>query len=226
MTIQRKEDYKVMSIHFNESNQVTIRGEIASPFVFKYETHGTRLYKADVKVKRTSDAIDTLPLVISENKFNVTEDFTGEFVLINGQYRSYNRKDGKKRRLELFIFGKEIELLAIEPDGAEANYIFLDGYICKEPVYRETPFGRRITDLLLAVNRPYGKLDYIPCICWGKAAGLAAEFEVGENVQLTGRIQSREYMKKLTETGAEKRIAYEVSVKSILHLDEEENTKK
>ena len=226
MTIQRKEDYKVMSINFNESNQVTIRGEIASPFVFKYETHGTRLYKADVKVKRTSDAIDTLPLVISENTFDVTEDFTGEFVLINGQYRSYNRKDGKKRRIELFIFGKEIELLAIEPDGAEANYIFLDGYICKEPVYRETPFGRRITDLLLAVNRPYGNSDYIPCICWGKAAGLAAEFEVGENVQLIGRIQSREYMKKLTGTEAEKRIAYEVSVESILHLDEEENTKK
>lgn len=215
-----------MSINFNESNQVTIRGEIASPFVFNYETHGTRLYKADVKVKRTSDAIDILPLAIPENLFDVTEDFTGEFVLINGQYRSYNRQEGEKRRLELFIFGKEIELLALEPDSVEANTIFLDGYICKKPVYRETPFGRRITDLLLAVNRPYGKSDYIPCICWGKDARLAAEFEVGENVQLTGRIQSREYMKKLTETEAEKRIAYEVSVKSILHLDEEENTKK
>ena len=226
MTIQRKEDYKVMSVDFIESNQVTIRGEIATPFEFSYETQGARFYKADVKVKRNSDAVDTLPLVIPEKLFDVTEDFTGEFVLINGQYRSYNRQEGEKRRLELFIFGKEIELLALEPDSVEANTIFLDGYICKKPVYRETPFGRRITDLLLAVNRPYGKSDYIPCICWGKDARLAAEIEVGENVQLTGRIQSREYMKKLTGTEAEKRIVYEVSVKSILHFDEEENTKK
>ncbi len=215
-----------MSNNFIESNQVTIRGEIASPFKFRYEAYGIRFYKADVKVKRNSDAVDTLPLVIPEKLFDATEDFTGEFVLINGQYRSYNRQEGEKRRLELFIFGKEIELLALEPDSVEANTIFLDGYICKKPVYRETPFGRRITDLLLAVNRPYGESDYIPCICWGKGAELAAGLEVGAHVQIVGRIQSREYMKKLTETEAEKRIAYEVSVKSILLVNEEENTKK
>nr|WP_289290400.1 single-stranded DNA-binding protein [Sporofaciens musculi] len=215
-----------MSVEFIESNQVSIMGDIVSPFVFKCETHGTKFYKAKVNVRRNSGEIDILPLVISDELVDTSQEYTGQFVLINGQYRSYNQQDGDKRRLKLFIFGQGVELIGKEPDTAAANHIFLDGYICKEPLYRETPLGRRITDILLAVNRPYGESDYIPCICWGKGAELAAGLEVGAHVQIVGRIQSREYMKKLTETEAEKRIAYEVSVKSILLVNEEENTKK
>ena len=102
-----------------------------------------------------------------------------------------------------------------EPDGTKTNSIWLDGYICKEPIYRKTPLGREIADLLLAVNRPYGKSDYIPCICWGRNARYASGFEVGEHVQLLGRIQSREYVKRISDTETEKRVAYEVSVSKL-----------
>ena len=107
-----------------------------------------------------------------------------------------------------------------EPEGAKTNHILLDGYICKEPVYRKTPLGREIADLLLAVNRPYGKSDYIPCICWGRNARFASSFEVGEHVQILGRIQSREYIKKITDTESQKRTAYEVSVSKLECIDE------
>ena len=113
-----------------------------------------------------------------------------------------------------------MSVIRAELDGAKTNNIFLDGYICKLPVYRKTPLGREIADLLLAVNRPYGKSDYIPCICWGRNARFASTFEVGEHVQIMGRIQSREYIKKLTETETEKRIAYEVSVSKLECLEE------
>ena len=122
-------------------------------------------------------------------------------------------------RLVLSLFVREVAFFEVELDGAKTNQIFLDGYICKLPVYRKTPLGREIADLLLAVNRPYGKSDYIPCICWGRNARFAASFEVGEHVQVIGRIQSREYIKKLSETEAEKRTAYEVSVSKLECLD-------
>ena len=120
-----------------------------------------------------------------------------------------------KNRLVLSVFAREIEFVEEELDGAKTNNILLDGYICKLPVYRKTPLGREIADLLLAVNRPYGKSDYIPCICWGRNARYASSFEVGEHVQITGRIQSREYVKKLTEERTERRVAYEVSVSKL-----------
>ena len=123
-----------------------------------------------------------------------------------------------KNRLILSVFVREITFVEEELDGAKTNQIFLDGYICKQPVYRKTPLGREIADLLLAVNRPYGKSDYIPCICWGRNARFA--FEVGEHVQVMGRIQSREYMKKITETESQKRVAYEVSVSKLECMDE------
>ena len=120
----------------------------------------------------------------------------------------------------LSVFVREITFVEEELDGAKTNQIFLDGYICKQPVYRKTPLGREIADLLLAVNRPYGKSDYIPCICWGRNARFASAFEVGEHVQVMGRIQSREYMKKITETESQKRVAYEVSVSKLECMDE------
>ena len=204
-----------MSDKIIENNQVTIMGEIASPFTFSHEVYGEGFYMVDVNVKRLSNSEDRIPLMISERLIDVTQDYTGEFIMVSGQFRSYNRHDEQKNRLVLSVFVREAEFIDEELDGAKTNNIFLDGYICKLPVYRKTPLGREIADLLLAVNRPYGKSDYIPCICWGRNARFALAFEVGEHVQIIGRIQSREYIKKLTETETEKRTAYEVSVSKL-----------
>ena len=204
-----------MSDKIIENNQVTIMGEIASPFLFSHEVYGEGFYMVDVHVKRLSNSEDNIPLMISERLIDVTQDYTGEFIMVSGQFRSYNRHDEQKNRLVLSVFVREGEFIEEELDGAKTNNIFLDGYICKLPVYRKTPLGREIADLLLAVNRPYGKSDYIPCICWGRNARFASTFEVGEHVQIIGRIQSREYIKKLTETETEKRVAYEVSVSKL-----------
>lgn len=169
----------------------------------------------DVSVRRLSNSEDKIPVMISERLIDVSQDYTGEFIMVSGQFRSYNRHDEQKNRLVLSVFAREVSFIEEELDGAKTNSILLDGYICKLPVYRKTPLGREIADLLLAVNRPYGKSDYIPCICWGRNARFASAFEVGEHVQILGRIQSREYVKKLTETETEKRTAYEVSVSKL-----------
>ena len=209
-----------MSDKIIENNQVTIMGEVASPFTFSHEVFGEGFYMVDVNVKRLSNTEDRIPLMISERLIDVSQDYTGEFIMVSWQFRSYNRHDEQKNRLVLSVFVREVSFIEEELDGAKTNNIFLDGYICKLPVYRKTPLGREIADLLLAVNRPYGKSDYIPCICWGRNARFASTFEVGEHVQIMGRIQSREYIKKLTETETEKRIAYEVSVSKLECLEE------
>ena len=195
-------------------------GEIASPFFFSHEVYGEGFYMVDVQVKRLSHSEDRIPLTVSERLIDVSQDYIGEFIMVSGQFRSYNRHDEQKNRLVLSVFVREVEFIEEELDGAKTNNIFLDGYICKLPVYRKTPLGREIADLLLAVNRPYGKSDYIPCICWGRNARFASTFEVGEHVQVIGRIQSREYIKKLSETETEKRVAYEVSVSKLECLEE------
>jgi single-stranded DNA-binding protein len=169
----------------------------------------------DVLVKRLSNSDDRIPLMISERLIDVHQCYIGEYIEVTGQFRSYNQHEEQKNRLILSVFVREVSFVEEEVDGAKTNTILLDGYICKRPIYRKTPLGREIADLLLAVNRPYGKSDYIPCICWGRNARFASSFEVGEHVQVLGRIQSREYVKKLTETETEKRIAYEVSVSKL-----------
>ena len=209
-----------MSDKIIENNQVTIMGEIASPFFFSHEVYGEGFYMVDVQVKRLSNSEDRIPLMVSERLIDVSQDYIGEFIMVSGQFRSYNRHDEQKNRLVLSVFVREVEFIEEELDGAKTNNIFLDGYICKLPVYRKTPLGREIADLLLAVNRPYGKSDYIPCIFWGRNARFASTFEVGEHVQVIGRIQSREYIKKLSETETEKRVAYEVSVSKLECLEE------
>ena len=204
-----------MSDKIIENNQVTIIGEIASEFIFSHEVFGEGFYMVDVLVKRLSNSDDRIPLMISERLIDVNQNYIGEFIMASGQFRSYNQHDEKKNRLVLSVFVREVSFVEEEVDGAKTNSILLDGYICKRPIYRKTPLGREIADLLLAVNRPYGKSDYIPCICWGRNARFASGFEVGEHVQVLGRIQSREYVKKLSETETEKRIAYEVSVSKL-----------
>ena len=204
-----------MSDKIIENNQVTIMGKVATEFSFSHEVFGEGFYMVEVEVKRLSNSEDRIPLMISERLIDVTQDYTGEYIMVHGQFRSYNRHEEQKNRLVLSVFVREISFMEEEPDGTKTNSIWLNGYICKEPIYRKTPLGREIADLLLAVNRPYGKSDYIPCICWGRNARYASGFEVGEHVQLLGRIQSREYVKRISDTETEKRIAYEVSVSKL-----------
>ena len=174
----------------------------------------------DILVKRLSDSEDRIPVMVSERLIDITQDYVGEYIEIHGQFRSYNRHEEKRNRLVLSVFAREVKFVGEEEETVPVNQIFLDGYICKEPVYRKTPLGREIADLLLAVNRPYGKSDYIPCICWGRNARYAEHFKVGERCAIWGRIQSREYMKKLDEENVEKRVAFEVSVSKLELLEE------
>ena len=202
-----------------ENNQVSIMGKVASGFTFSHQVYGEGFYLVDVLVKRLSDSEDRIPLMVSERLVDVTQDYEGEYIMVQGQFRSYNRHEEKKNRLVLSVFVRELTFVEEADDSIKTNQIFLDGYICKPPVYRKTPLGREIADLLLAVNRPYGKSDYIPCICWGRNARYASAFEVGGHVLIWGRIQSREYIKKLGENETEKRVAYEVSVSKLEYVD-------
>lgn len=208
-----------MSDKIIENNQVTIMGEIASEFLFSHEVFGEGFYMVDILVKRLSNSDDIIPLMVSERLIDVTGDLRGAYIEASGQFRSYNKHEDEKNKLVLSVFVREILFVDEELDGTKSNTILLDGYICKNPIYRKTPLGREIADLLLAVNRPYGKSDYIPCICWGRNARFASGFEVGEHVQVLGRIQSREYVKRLSETESKKRIAYEVSVGKLECVD-------
>ena len=175
----------------------------------------------DVKVQRLSESYDIIPVMVSERLLDVNADYKGMLISVSGQFRSYNRHEERKNRLVLSVFAREIEFVDEIEESARTNQIFLDGYICKEPIYRKTPLGREIADLLLAVNRPYGKSDYIPCICWGRNARYASNFRVGERCAIWGRIQSREYMKKLDEENVERRVAFEVSVSKLELFNEE-----
>ena len=198
-----------------ENNQVSMVGVVASEFVKSHEVYGEGFYMVDILVKRLSGSEDRIPLMVSERLVDVTQSYLGEYIQVQGQFRSYNRHEEKKNRLVLSVFVRELTFVEEEDDSVETNLIELNGYICKPPVHRMTPLGREIADVLLAVNRPYGKSDYIPCICWGRNARYASGFAVGEHVQILGRIQSREYVKKLSETETEKRVAYEVSVSKL-----------
>ena len=202
-----------------ENNQVSMVGVVASEFVKSHEVYGEGFYMVDILVKRLSGSEDRIPLMVSERLVDVTQSYLGEYIQVQGQFRSYNRHEEKKNRLVLSVFVRELEFMDEEVENSKTNQIFLDGYICKAPVYRKTPLGREIADILLAVNRPYGKSDYIPCICWGRNARFASGFEVGGHTQIWGRIQSREYMKKIDETESERRIAYEVSVSKLEYLE-------
>lgn len=198
-----------------ENNQVTVMGEVVSGFTYSHEIFGEGFYMVDVKVQRLSESFDVIPVMVSERLMDVSEDYTGRLLCVNGQFRSYNRHEERKNRLVLSVFAREVEFVSEVGESSKTNQIYLDGYICKEPIYRKTPLGREIADLLLAVNRPYGKSDYIPCICWGRNARYANHFKVGERCAIWGRIQSREYMKKLDEENVEKRVAFEVSVSKL-----------
>ena len=156
-----------------ENNQVSMMGKIAAGFTFSHQVFGEGFYMTELLVKRLSDSEDRIPVMVSERLVDVTQDYIGEYVEIHGQFRSYNRHEEKHNRLVLSVFSRELKFVEEEDETVPVNQIFLDGYICKPPVYRKTPLGREIADILLAVNRPYGKSDYIPCISWGRNARFA-----------------------------------------------------
>ena len=206
------------------NNQVTIAGKVVSEFAYSHTVYGEDFYTVDIEVCRLSNSCDIIPIMVSERILDVKSDYRGCTLKASGQFRSYNRHEETKNRLVLSVFAREVELIDLEEDGQDPNHIFLDGYVCKKPIYRKTPLGREIADVLLAVNRPYGKSDYIPCICWGRNARYADQFEVGSHIQIWGRIQSREYQKKISEDEYEKRVAYEVSVSKLEYEPKEDET--
>ena len=201
-----------------ENNQVHLRGKMVTGFSFGHELLGEGFYTAQVTVDRLSEVTDTSPIMVSERLIDVTQDYIGKYVEIRGQFRSYNQYNEEHNRLILHVFATKMEIL--EEEDYPINKIYLDGYICKPTVYRKTPLGREISDVLLAVNRSYHKSDYIPCICWGRNARYASSLEVSSHLQMEGRIQRREYSKRISETETESRTAYEVSVGSMKLLEE------
>ncbi len=213
------------TIRMIENNRVTLSGEIVSNFEFSHEIYGEGFYTAMLASERLSGRKDILPIMVSDRLVDVKADWIGRFVKVSGQFRSYNKHDDRESHLQLSVFAREFEDIADiqkEFEFYNENSISLDGFICKTPIYRKTPLGREIADILLAVNRPYGKSDYVPCICWGRNARFAESLEVGTRLLIEGRIQSREYQKKIADDEYETRTAYEVSVSRLEVAEEEE----
>lgn len=194
------------------NNKVFISGEIVSQAEFSHEVYGEGFYEMIVLVKRLSGQSDVFPVTVSERLIADKKLEQGVTINALGQFRSYNKLVDGKSKLMLTVFVRE--LLDYSPTK-NPNAIVLTGYVCKPPVYRTTPFNREIADILLAVNRSYNKSDYIPCIAWGRNARFAKNLPVGEKIAIAGRIQSREYQKKITEEDVRVLTAYEVSVSKL-----------
>ena len=208
-----------MNNNAEKNNKVFISGEIVSDATFSHEIYGEGFYELFVKVMRLSGQADVLPVTISERLIRGADLKKGSRISALGQFRSYNKLENGRSRLMLTVFVRE---LIEEAPSRNPNSIVLSGYICKPPVYRTTPFNREIADLLIAVNRAYNKSDYIPCIAWGRNARFVQNLRVGDRVALSGRIQSREYQKRLSDTESVTMTAYEVSVSKLAAFDSEE----
>ena len=209
-------------INYSENNVITLVGTIVSERTFSHEVYGEGFYSFNIEVPRLSENSDIIPVTVSERI--LTDEFKiGQKVVIDGQFRSYNNYENEKNKLVLTVFVKDIKIQEGEDEVTNPNEICLTGFICKKPIYRTTPFGREIADILLAVNRAYNKSDYIPCIAWGRNARYCQNISVGEKVKLLGRIQSRIYEKKFEDGTSEMRRAYEVSVSKMeIQKDAEE----
>lgn len=208
------------------NNNITLAGVVEKEPKYSHEVLGEGFYVFLLKCSRTSGNKDTLPVMISDRLVDIREIKVGQVVTVSGQIRSFNRHiDDVKCKLILSVFARELEILAQDATELEEdiNTVALDAHICKLPVYRCTPKGREIADILVAVNRPYGKSDYIPCIVWGRTAKFVGHLPVGTHIEMTGRFQSRPYTKKISEDEIENRVAYEVSVGRVEIIEEEEN---
>ena len=221
-----------MITNYLENNHLTLVGKVTSEKVFSHEIYGEKFYTFNLEIPRLSGSADIIPITISDRLIVGGIIDVGNKVSIKGQFRSYNSYEGERSRLVLTVFAKDIEPL-VETEAEKnivrtdivTNEVVLVGYICKKPIYRKTPFGREIADILLAVNRAYNKSDYIPAIAWGRNARFCENIEVGTEVKVLGRIQSRNYEKKHEDGTVEQRIAYEVSLGSleIIKHDEDNN---
>ncbi len=220
-----------MVTNFLENNHLVLIGKVSSEKRFSHEIYGEKFYIFDLEVPRLSKALDVIPITVSERLITNIELEIGKELVVEGQFRSYNSYENEKNRLILTVFAKDIAEVKEEIVNEEekksvvSNEVILVGYICKKPIYRQTPFDREIADILLAVNRAYNKSDYIPCIAWGRNARFCQNIEVGTEVKILGRVQSRKYEKKFEDGTSETRIAYEVSVSSMEIIDKNNNEK-
>ncbi len=223
-----------MSTNYLENNYLTLVGKVTGEKRFSHEIYGESFYVFNLSIPRLSGNSDIIPITVSERLIKEDTLMEGKKLLVKGQFRSYNSYENEKNRLILTVFAKDI--VEVEENNEEeenemvrkdtiTNEVVLVGYICKKPIYRQTPFGREISDLLLAVNRAYNKSDYIPCIAWGRNARFCQNLEVGTEVKVVGRVQSRNYEKKHEDGTVETRVAYEVSVGSLEVIDENEDSK-
>ena len=202
----------MLTENLTNNNEVQLCGTVESELVFSHEVYGEGFYQFTLDVPRLSDISDKINITVSERLLQDISINVGEIVAINGQFRSYNNYTDSGNRLILTVFARDIQSAQSLDSGSNPNHIFLNGFLCKKPVYRTTPFGREITDILIAVNRAYNKSDYIPCIAWGRNARFSSTLEVGENVKIWGRIQSREYQKKIDDDNVITKTAYEISI--------------
>ena len=221
-----------MDTNYLESNYLTLVGKVTGDKEFSHEIYGERFYIFKLSIARLSGNADIIPITVSERLINDDMLKEGNKLLVKGQFRSYNSYENEKNKLILTVFAKDIVELKDEEEDSEfvkkdgvTNEVVLIGYICKKPIYRQTPFGREIADLLLAVNRAYNKSDYIPAIAWGRNARFCQNIEVGTKVKITGRVQSRNYEKKFEDGTTQTRTAYEVSISSLEIVNEEEENK-
>ena len=203
-----------------KNNKATFSGEIISEFEYSHEVLGEKFYTSVLSVRRKSGVYDNIPFMVSERLVDVAEVWTGQIVMLSGQIRSHNNRNGDKHKLVLFVFVREISLLD-EREKYDSNNVVLDGYICKEPIYRRTPLGREITDVIFAVNRAYAKTDYVPSVFWGRSAKFIGCLDVGARIKAVGRLQSRDYVKKHEDGTEETKTAYEFSVSTFEVVEDE-----
>ena len=213
-----------MITNYTENNYLVLIGKIISDKTFSHEIYGESFYVFNLEVPRLSGNEDIIPITISERLIANFDLTIGRKVVIVGQFRSYNSYENEKNRLVLTVFAKDIIDYKEEQEENVSNEVVLNGYVCKKPIYRKTPFGREISDILLAVNRAYNKSDYIPCIAWGRNARFCENMEVGTEVKVVGRVQSRTYEKKFEDGRTEQRVAYEVSIGSLEVINKDENS--
>ena len=224
-----------MNTNYLENNYLTLVGKVTGEKKFSHEIYGESFYVFNLEIPRLSGNSDIIPITVSERLIKEDTLTEGKKLLIKGQFRSYNSYENEKNRLILTVFAKDIVEVEENEEEEEnemvrkdtiTNEVVLVGYICKKPIYRQTPFGREISDLLLAVNRAYNKSDYIPCIAWGRNARFCQNLEVGTEVKVVGRVQSRNYEKKHEDGTVETRVAYEVSIGSLEVIEEKEDENK
>jgi len=218
-----------LNTNYLENNHLILVGKVTSDKKFSHEIYGEKFYIFDLAVPRLSGNADIVPITVSERLLSINDLTVDSKITVEGQFRSYNSYENERNKLVLTVFAKDIKFMENQEEDIEvtkelvSNEVILNGYICKKPIYRQTPFGREISDLLLAVNRAYNKSDYIPCIAWGRNARFCENIPVGTEVKIVGRVQSRSYEKKYEDGRVETKVAYEVSVSSLEIVNQDDN---